>query len=382
MFTRIMIKQMRRKWAANLLLFLTMTALVSLYVFILNTNRFSVRSMQLIMKSMGLNQLIVPRAQPASDTYLCTEKQIDFPDETTRTLATHTELLSKYYLSVLQERMETDRATLVLTGIEPVLRPDETGEKGNPVKPVKPGTVRLGSEAAAVLKAQEGQRLDLKGQAFTVATVVPENGTLDDYRVFLNLADMQALAGKPGKINAILSFECLEGGTTLDEIHRHQKELFEQAVPDFRQFNIESIARGRFYARQMTDQYQYCLLALVMAITVLMVVITGLQEVAERKYETGILVAQGAGYLYIMGLYLSKTVLLACLAAVAGFLIGGATSVWLTTPFLVTQTREVTVLWGNLPPTVLLICLVAFVAELIPMIKLVRMDPCAIVIEE
>jgi len=382
MFIRIMFKQMRRKWAANLLLFLTMTALVSLYVFILNTNRFSMRSMQLIMKNMGHNQLIIPRSQPASDTYMCTESQIDFPDETTRKLATHTELLSKYYVSVLQERMKTGGVTLVLTGIEPVRRPDESREKGNPVKPVKTGTARLGSEAAAVLGTSEGQRFEIKEKAFTTVAVTPENGTLDDYRVFLNLADMQALVDKPGRINVILSFECLHGGRTLEETHRYQQKLFEQAMPGFRQFNVESIARGRFYARHMTDKYQYYLLTLVMAITVLIVVITGLQEVAERKYETGILVAQGAGYTYIIGLYLSKTVLLACLAAVAGFLIGGEASVQLTTPFLVTQTREVTILWGHLPPTVLLIGLVAFIAELIPMIKLVRMDPCAIVMEE
>jgi ABC-type antimicrobial peptide transport system permease subunit len=111
-------------------------------------------------------------------------------------------------------------------------------------------------------------------------------------------------------------------------------------------------------------------------------VITGFQEVAERKYETGILVAQGAGYAYIVGLYLFKTLILSMLASVVGFLIGGGTSVLLTTPFLATQTREVTIVWGNLAPTVARIGAIALIAEVIPMIKLVRMDPCAIVMEE
>jgi len=382
MFTRIILGQLRHKWPINLLLFLAMTALVSLYVFILNTNRFSARSMQLIMKNMGLNQLIIPESQPASDTYLCTEKQREFPDGTTREVAGHTELLSKYYLSVLQERMNVADVPLVLTGIQPVQRPDETQEKGNPVKPVKPGTARLGSMAAVSLGAREGQRLDIKGRAFTVLGVASEQGTLDDYRVFLNLADMQALVGKQGKINAILSFECLEVGGSLEQTHRYQRENFARVMPGFKQFNIESIARGRYYARRMTEKYQYCLLGLVAMITVLIIVITGFQEVAERKYETGILVAQGAGYLYIMGLYLSKTLGLSILAAVTGFLLGGSASVLLTTPFLATNTQDVTILWGNLPPTVALIGVVALVAEFIPMIKLVRMDPCAIVMEE
>lgn len=382
MFTRIIMGHLRHKWVINLLLFLTMTALVSLYVFVLNTNRFTARSMQLIMKNMGLNQLIIPESQPASDTYLCMEKQLEFPEETTLEAARHTELLSKYYLSVLQERMDVSGSILVLTGVRPVPRPDETEEKGNPVKPIKAGTARLGPAAAALLGTREGQPLDIKGRTFRVAAIAAEEGTLDDYRVFLNLADMQEIVGKPGKINAILSFECLHVGGSLEQIHRYQKERFATALPGFKQLNSEGIARGRYYARQMTEKYQYHLMGLVAVITLLIIVITGFQEVAERKYETGILVAQGAGYVYIMGLYLFKTLALAILATGVGFVIGGGASVLLTTPFLVTQTKEIAILWENLPPMILLIGGVALVAECIPMIKLIRMDPCLIVMED
>jgi ABC-type lipoprotein release transport system permease subunit len=382
MFARIIARQLRHKWVINLLLFLTLTSLVSLYVFILNTNRFSARSMQLIMKNMGLNQLIIPQSQAASDTYLCTENQVEFPDEVTRQAASHVELMSRYYLSVLQERLSVTGGVVVLTGIQPVQRVDETQEKGNPVRPVKSGMVRLGSAAATALGAQEGGSVEIKGRSFDVAAIATEQGTLDDCRVFLKLADLQDLLGKPGKINAILSFECLEIGGSLEQVHKYQRENLARVLPGYKLINIESIARGRYYARRMTDKYQVCLLGLVAFITVLIIVITGFQEVAERKYETGILVAQGAGYLYIMGLYLAKTLVLTVIASVAGFLIGGGASVLLTTPFLATQTREVTILWGNLTPTVMRIGVIALLAELIPMIKLVRMDPCAIVMEE
>lgn len=382
MFARIMLGQLRHKWLINLLLFLTIASLVSLYVFILNTNRFSTRSMQLIMKNMGLNQLIIPESQAAADTYLCTDRQLTFSEEVTREAARHTELLSRYYLSVLQERLTVAGNVLILTGIQPVSRADETEEKGNPVKPVKAGAARLGAAAAAALGAREGDAIDVKGRAFTVASVVPEQGTLDDCRVFLRLADLQQLLGKPGQINAIQAFECLHVGGSLEHVHRYQQELLAKVLPGFKLINIESIAQGRYHARRMTDKYQYCLLGLVAVIALLVVVITGFQEVAERRYETGILVAQGAGYIYIIGLYLSKTLILAMLAAVAGFVIGGGASVVLTTPFLATRTQEVAILWRNLAPTALRIGVIALVAELIPMIKLVRMDPCAIVMEE
>ncbi len=382
MFFKIILGQLRHKWLINLLLFLTMAALVALYVFILNTNRFTTRSMQLIMKNMGLNQLIVPANQADADTYLCTGRQQDFSEDITRQAAEHTELLSRYYLSVLQERLAVADTVVLLTGIQPVHRVDETEEKGNPVKPVKAGSVRLGSAAAAAFRAQAGATVEIKGRQFTVAAVAPEEGTLDDCRVFLKLADLQALLGKPGKINLILCFECLHVGGSLEKVHLYQQQLLAKVLPGFRQINIERIAQGRYYAREMTDNYQYCLLLLVAVITVLVIVITGFQEVAERKYETGILVAQGTGYLYIIGLYLAKTLILSILAAVLGFVLGGGASVILTTPFLATQTREVRILWENLGPTVALIGAVALLAELIPMIKLVRLDPCAIVMEE
>jgi|GEM_PF-1057532 len=379
---KMIVGQLRHEWVINLLLFLTMTALVSLYVFIQNTHQFSVRSMQLIMKGMGLNQLMIPKSQSALDSYLCTDNQLDFPEETTQIAASHTELLSKYYLSVLQERMEFAGHVLLLTGIEPVYRPDETEEKGNPVKPVQRETARLGCGAAKVLGLLAGDKIKIASQDFSVVKVLSEQGTLDDYRIFLNLSDAQELLGRPGKINAILSFECLHVGGSLESIHKVQRDMLSRVLPGFQQINVESIARGRYYARQMNEKYQYCLLSLVATITVLIVVMTGFQEVAERRYETGILVAQGAGYLYLIGLYLFKTWILALLAAGTGFLIGGLASILLTNPFLATQTREVTLLWENLPRTMAMIVFVATIAEFIPMIRLVRMDPCLIVMEE
>jgi len=50
-----------------------MTSLVTLYVYLRNTNQFANRSMQLIMKNMGHNMLILPEEANPYDVYLCTE---------------------------------------------------------------------------------------------------------------------------------------------------------------------------------------------------------------------------------------------------------------------------------------------------------------------
>jgi len=53
--------------------FSAMTSLVTLYVYLRNTNQFANRSMQLIMKNMGHNMLILPEEADPYDVYLCTE---------------------------------------------------------------------------------------------------------------------------------------------------------------------------------------------------------------------------------------------------------------------------------------------------------------------
>jgi ABC-type antimicrobial peptide transport system permease subunit len=334
------------------------------------------------MKNMGLNQITFHKSQPALDLFLCADKQVEFSDKITERLASHTELLSKYYLSMLQRKIDVKGGQLILTGISPVERPDETEEKGNPVKAIKSGYARLGFSAALLLNAKRDESIKIKSREFKVESIIREEGTIDDFRVFLNLADAQKLLGKQGKINAILSFECLHAGGSLESIHEYQKKNFDKIAPEFKQLNFTRIAQGRYYSRQMTENYQYYLLGIVGLITILIVVITGLQEVVDRKYETGILIAQGAGYFYIMGLYIFKTLILLFAAALTGVIIGGFLSVWLTTPFLTVGTKNVAIQWGLLFPAVLLICGVGIIAEFIPMIKLLRMDPCAVIMEE
>ena len=80
--------------------------------------------------------------------------------------------------------------------------------------------------------------------------------------------------------------------------------------------------------------------------------------------------------------YLLKLLAIALAASVAGFFIGSFLSRWLLSPVLTANTRPITIIWGQLPQVMALTCLVAAVAELLPMFKLVRMDPNAILIEE
>jgi ABC-type lipoprotein release transport system permease subunit len=381
-FFKIIFSQARYRWVFTLLLFLAMTVLVTLYVYLLNTNRFTNRAMQLVMKNMGHNMFILPETANPLDTFLCTEHQPLFEDETTHKLAEHLELFSRYYVSVLQQRCALNGADLLLTGIEPVERTDETSEKGNMMQPVPPGTVRLGHAAAKSLGLQEGAELELLGKSFRVEKILQPQGTERDYRIYLALNECQTLLGLEGRINAIWAFQCLHHGGPLQEIEDLHAEMLAKALPGFRHISIMPIARGRYLARETTSKTLYYVLGIVLGATVLIIAIAGMQEVTERRREVGILVAMGAGLPYIAGLYLVKISMLAAAAAVTGFLIGSELAVRMTASFLVTQTRSVRILWGDLPSVTLLSVAVALAAMLLPMIQLIRTDPSKTLVDE
>ncbi len=381
MFFKIVIGQAKHKWGITLLVFLALTSVVTLYIYLKNTTSFANRSMQLIMKNMGHNLLILPDEADPYNTYLCTDRQLLFPDTSTVELAKHVHLASRYYVSLLQQSIAIGENRFILSGIEPVPRKDETREKGNLIKPLKEGTCRLGAAASANLGLDRGSMLELMGQQFEIKEILPSKGTEDDYRIYINLKDCQSLLNHPGQINVILSFACLHVGN-LEETEAFQKRELPKFLPGFKQITKTDIFQGRYFARLTTQKSLYYILALVFGITVLLIVVTGLQEVSERAREVGILVSMGANYFTIVGLYFTKILLLALVASVVGFLIGSALSVQLNASYLTFNTAQIRIVWSNLPSVVWLTCAVALLSEIPPMVKLLCMDPTATLVEE
>jgi putative ABC transport system permease protein len=373
--------QARYKWTVTLLLLLVMTALVSLYVYLGNSTRFSNRSMQLIMKNMGHNLLILPKNANPIDTYLCTSKQLLFSEEVTNQMAKQMRLASRYYASVLQAREVINGKTLILTGILPVHRRDETAEKQHLVSEIPSGHARLGEAAARVLDVSAGAFINLHSQKFIVMEVYPSQGTIDDYRLYIPLADCQKLLGKPDRINVILAFLCLHG-TSQEGVSQYQRRKMNELFPNFQIITKLRIAQGRYLARMTTNRYLFYLLIIVFWITVIVIAMTGFQEVSERRREVGILLAMGARYPYIAGLYVFKLVIIAIIAGSAGFLIGSMLSQELLSPVLIFQTRPVTIIWDQYPKVLGLICLAVVAAAILPIVKLIRMDPNLILTEE
>jgi len=280
-------------------------------------------------------------------------------------------LSSRYYVSVLQAKVE----------VEPVGSENETPEKRNMVLPLAESEARLGHECARTLQKDIGESVHILGEEFRVVEILPPKATLDDCRIYIGLTRCQELLGKKGQINFILAFLCLHGGS-LDGALRLQERRLADMFPGFRQISRMDVAQGRHLARITTRKSLHYLLGIVAAATVIIIAVTGLQEVSDRRHETGIMISMGVSHTYIVSLYLVKTLTLAVTASVVGFLLGSALAVQFTAPFLIVNTKPVTVLWDQLPAAAALTCAVALAAEIIPIIRLLCLDPNTILAEQ
>ncbi len=204
---------------------------------------------------------------------------------------------------------------------------------------------------------------------------------MDDCRIYIRLSRCQKLLKKEGQISFILAFLCLHGGS-LDRALTLQEQKLTEMFPGFRQISRMDIAQGRHLARVTTQKSLNYLLAIVAAATIVIIAVTGLQEVADRKQETGIMIAMGVSQAYIVSLYLVKTLALALTASVLGFYLGSLLAVQLSAPFLVVNTEPVAILWRELPAAAGLTCAIAVAAEAIPIIRLLSLDPNTILAEQ
>lgn len=135
----LVVKQSVYKWPLTVLLFLALLSSVTLYVYTSNTSKYANRSMQLIVKKMGHNLLFLPKDAEPSDAYWSTGKERLFDEKHASILASRQEMASRYFVSVIQQRRIIEGKELILTGIKPVPRKDETAEKGNMIKPLLDG---------------------------------------------------------------------------------------------------------------------------------------------------------------------------------------------------------------------------------------------------
>jgi putative ABC transport system permease protein len=228
----------------------------------------------------------------------------------------------------------------------------------------------LGTDAAKVLNVSPGDKLEIKGEQFSVAGVLEQTGSQDDSLVFASLPKAQKLLGKEGKIT-LAEVAALCSGCPIGDMVTQMAEK----LPDAKVSAIQQVVEGRLKALDQFKRFSYAMAGVVVFIGSLIVFVTMMGSVNERTTEIGVFRAIGFRKSHIMRIILLEAALVSLLAGFLGYAVGmgGAK---LALPFMAESKNahlvwDTTIAFGSIGLALTL----GLLASLYPALHASKMDP-------
>lgn len=308
-----------RRWQA-LLSCLGVTLAVAHFVVFLVTGDASEKETRRLVRDLGYNLRLIPADSDLADYHRLGFSSATMPQSHVDVLAGTKGLSYNHLLATLQGEVEVGGRTLLLTGISSEAAPPGK-KKPSMIFAIKPGEVHVGYEAARALDLQRGNELTLAGSPFRVVAVLGEQGSRDDIRLHVCLADAQKILNLPDRINEIRALDCLCLDPSDDPVRQLRAELHE-LLPDVHILQLTAIATARARARRTQERYFELFVPLVLGLGLAWVGLLAFLNVRARTAELGTLKALGFSGASIGGLILARAALIGSIGAVAGFFIG------------------------------------------------------------
>jgi hypothetical protein len=354
-----------------------------------------------IMRDLGVNLRIVHKDTSMGALY--TEFVApDFPEDYVDRLATAESIETIVHLvATLQERIVWEDRKIFVVGMKPVITQSQKNEeKKHMVKPVAPGEVVVGYELGIGRKV--GEQIDINGQSFTIAKIMPEFGEIRDVQLLLDLGGAQKILGKEGRINQIMALNCKCKGDRLSVV---RKEL-EGVLPDTKVTEHKTRAEARELQRDkvaaaakeelaafelnrgVTERWLAVLMSILApGIVVSAAVIVGLLawlNVRDRQHEIGVLRAIGKRSPQLASLLFLRLALTGLVGGILG--VGLCLLFLFTAPSLLDESLEmsqglVSPSPGLIALTIVFAPLVSLIAGYLPVLLALRREPSAALME-
>lgn len=229
--------------------------------------------------------------------------------------------------------------------------------------------VMAGSEAAVTLGLKVGDHFDIDGREFKVAAVLKPTGGSEDSIVIGNLAEVQAILGKEGKISMVeISAFCR--GCPISDIVLQIAGKF----PEGKVTALQQAVMSKMQSIELFKSFSYGIALLVVFIGSLLVFVTMMGSVNERTREIGIFRAIGFRRSHVMQIILLEAMLIGLVGGVLGYL-GGNGVAWAVMPLVI---KDGAFAGFNLSlggVAVLLAVSLSLLASLYPAQKASKLDP-------
>lgn len=175
----------------------------------------------------------------------------------------------------------------------------------------------LGAFAAELLGLSNGDRIALNGADITVAGILEETGSDEDYQIFVPLETLQKAFDKEGLISS-MDIRALCNACPAVMI----ADSINNSIPGVRAIAVQQVASAEAEMLGRINRFMLALAAITLAIGLFGVGNTMMRSVNERVKDIGIMRAVGASRNQIMKVFIYQAIIIGIVGGVFGYLAG------------------------------------------------------------
>ncbi len=223
----------------------------------------------------------------------------------------------------------------------------------------------VGAVAAKMLALNTGDAVDLNGSTVTVAGILEETGSNDDYQIFVPLETLQKAYGKEGLVSSI-DIRALCNGCPVEII----AGAINQNIIGVRAIAVKQVAEAEMGIMDRMNKFMWALGGITLAVGLFGVVNTMMNSVSERIKDIGIMRAVGASRNQIMRVFIYEAVIMGIVGGILGYLVGTLLA-YIIGP-IVFEGANIHFALRYLPLSLALAILVAVIATMYPALRAAR----------
>ncbi len=333
--SHIAIKNLWHRKLSTLIILLGITLCVALVVALQRVSQGAIDEIRKAMLEMRQNLVVLPPGVSLDQYWAADFGDNTLPEDDFRALANYCmhehkpKLLARHFLGSLQREIRIDGKSVILSGI--TVEIDVEAPKSvtaGAQRPLAPGEAELGSRAAARLGLGKGGTLKINAplevKTFTVVRVRKETGTVDDYKVFVDLGVAQEILGVGKVVNVIEAVSCECSPQFLPVLaKRIEDKIFgsDKGKPRGRVYHFMAIVEARRAAREAVMENANLMSAIAVGFGALVVAAYSVWSARDGRRETGLLLAIAMRPRQVAWLCVIKMLFLG--------VVGGAVGCWL-----------------------------------------------------
>lgn len=351
---------------------------VALFVTFVTSGQAYRRETRRIMRNMGQNLRIIPKETTMDEFWTQGFSSHTMPEEYVYEFAKEPDYSYTHLTATLQKSVEWKGRKVILTGILSEVFPPDKRHQSPMTFSVKRGDAYVGYQVASIFKMEEGEKIDIFDNPFTVKKVLFETGSKDDIRIYGHLHDIQKVLDLPGQINEIKALECLcqieSSDKGIDPRVLAKKQLAE-ILPEGKVIMLQGIAKIRENQRAAMEGYLAFIMPTILVVCGAWIAVLTMMNVRDRRQEIGIIRALGHNSSKIAVLFLGKSLLIGLVGAFIGYFAGTALALKYGPEIFKVTAKAIKPEYSLMTWAVIVAPIFAAIASFIPVTIAVAQDP-------